>query len=87
MFEDKLMEHPVIYLARVTEFLDRMIEEHGDQLFVVFGFICLGILVWIFIRPHKQPVQHLSVIILPLGSPPRREPDTAPQPFDDRSGW
>ena len=39
------MEHPVQYLARVTKFLDRMIEEHGDQLFVVFGFICLGVIV------------------------------------------
>ncbi len=80
------MEHPVQYLARVTKFLDRMIEEHGDQLFVVFGFICLGVIVWIFTRRRQQPVRDISVVVLPLGNAPRREPETDPPPFSDRPG-
>ena len=80
------MEHPVQYLSRVTKFLDRMIEEHGDQLFVVFGFICLGVIVWIFARRRKHPVRDISVVVLPLGNAPRREPETDPPPFSDRPG-
>ena len=81
------MEHPVQSLSRVTKFLDRMIEEHGDQLFVVFGFICLGIVVWIFAHRRKQPVREISVVVFPLGNVPQREPETDPLPFDDRPGF
>jgi LPXTG-motif cell wall-anchored protein len=63
-----------------------MIEEHGDQLFVVFGFICLGVIVWIFGRRRKHPVRDISVVVLPLGNTPRHEPETDPPPFSDRPG-
>jgi cbb3-type cytochrome oxidase subunit 3 len=80
-----LMEHPVQYLTVVTKFLDRMIEEHGDRLFVVFGFFCLGVIAWILTRKRKHPVQDFSVVILPLGLAPRQEPERLPEPFEDRS--
>ena len=80
------MEHPVQYLSGVTKFLDRMIEEYGDQLFVVFGFICFGIMVWIIARRRKQPVREIPIVVLPMGNAPRREQETDPPPFDDRPG-
>jgi hypothetical protein len=80
------MEHPVKYLEPVTRFLDRMIQEHGDSLFVVFTFACLAIITWILIRRRKRPVHNISVTILPLGQLPRREPEQDPPPFEEHSG-
>ena len=77
------MEHPVQYLTVVTKFLDRMIEEHGDRLFVVFGFFCLGVIAWILTRKRKHPVQDFSVVILPFGITPKRNPESEPVAFRD----
>jgi hypothetical protein len=67
------MQHPVFYLARVTKFLDRLIQEQGDYLFAAFVVVCAVVLVWMFTRTRKQPVHEMSVVILPLGLPPKRE--------------
>lgn len=80
-----VMQHSVQYLTVVTKFLDRMIEEHGDRLFVVFGFICLGVIAWILTRKRKHPVQDFPVVILPFDIAPRKEPERLPEPFEDRS--
>jgi hypothetical protein len=80
------MEHPVKYLEPVTQFLDRMIQDHGDSMFVAFTFVCLAVITWIFVRPRKHPVRDISVTILPLGQPPRREPEQDPPPFEEHSG-
>lgn len=79
------MEHPVQYLTVVTKFLDRMIEEHGDRLFVAFGFVCLAVIAWILIRKRRHPVQDFRVVILPFGIAPRKETERLPEPFEDRS--
>ena len=81
-----LMQHPVQYLTVVTKFLDRMIEEHGDRLFVVFTFVCLGVIAWILTRKRKHPVQAFSVVILPFNIAPRKETEHLPGPFEDQSG-
>ena len=39
------MQHPVFYLARVTKFLDRLIQEQGDYLFAGFVVVCAVVLV------------------------------------------
>jgi cbb3-type cytochrome oxidase subunit 3 len=80
------MEHPAEDLEPVTQFLDRMIQDHGDSLFVVFTFLCLAIIAWIFVRPRKRAVHNISVTILPLGQAPRREPEQDPPPFEEYSG-
>ena len=77
------MEHPVSYVARVTKFLDHLIQEHGEYLFVGFVFLCLLIIAWIVVRRRKRPVHEVPVVILPLGNPPRREPDPEPPPFEE----
>ena len=66
------MQHPVFYLARVTKFLDRLIQEQGDYLFAGFVVVCAVVLVWMFTRRRKHPVHEISVVILPLGLPPKR---------------
>jgi cobalamin biosynthesis protein CobD/CbiB len=77
------MVHPVRYFARVTEFLDQAIQEHGEYLFVGFVFLCILIIAWIIVRRSRTTVHDIPVVILPLGNPPRREPDPEPQPFEE----
>lgn len=77
------MEHPVVYVARVTKFLDHLIQEHGEYLFVGFVFLCLIIITWIVVRRRKRPVHDVPVVILPLGNAPRREPDPEPPLFEE----
>jgi hypothetical protein len=79
------MEHPAQYVLQVTRFLDRMIEEHGHYLFMAFALACFLFLVWMFTRRRKHPVHDVSVVILPLGSAPRREPEPEPVLFREDS--
>ena len=77
------MQHPVQHLTVVTKFLDRLIEEEGDRLFMAFAFIALGLIAWILLRPRKHPVQDFRIIILPFGIAPRRDTERLIDPFDD----
>lgn len=72
------MKHPVEILARVTKMLDRLVQDYGDYIFAVFVFLCLGVIIWMFTRHRKRPTHEVPVVILPLGNPPRREPESEP---------
>ena len=75
-----VMEHPVQYVERLTRFLDRLIEQHGDYLFAVFVFICLGVLLYVLTRRRKHPVYDIPVTILPVGQPTKRKPEEQDSP-------
>ena len=77
------MKHPVEIVARATKFLDRLIQDYGDYLFVGFVFVSLIFIAWIFARRRKRPAHEVPVVILPLGNAPRREPDPEPPPFEE----
>jgi len=79
------MTHPIEYLSRVTKFLDFMIREYGDYLFIGFVYLCPFLFAWMFLRRRKGPVHDIPVVILPLGQGPRREPDSEPSPFETHS--
>ena len=81
------MEHPVLYLARVTKFLDGLIAEHGHYLFMGFVFLCIAFLIWMLTRHRTRPVHDISVVILPLGPAPRRELEAEPVLFRDSQGF
>jgi hypothetical protein len=70
------MEHPVLYVARFFRFLDRMIQDYGDDLYVGFAYLCVLIIVWMLVRRRKRSAHDITVVILP--QPPRREPDPPP---------
>ena len=72
------MEHPVFYVARLTRFLDSLIREHGDYLFVGFCYLSIGLLIWMFVRRRKHPVHPTSSVILVLGM--RRRPQKEEEP-------
>ncbi len=69
------MQHPVFYLERVTKFLDFMIQEYGDYLFVAFFFLCVLFLAWFFARRQKHRASSagggISMVIFPVGQAPR----------------
>ncbi len=79
------MDHPVVYVARATKFLDTLIHEHGDYLFVGFVFLSLLGIGWILARRRKRPVHELPVVILPLGHAPGRQPDPEPPLFEEHT--
>ena len=79
------MDHPVVYVARATKFVDNLIHEHGDYLFVGFVFLSLLVIGWILARRRKRPVHELPVVILPLDHAPGREPDPEPPLFEEHT--
>jgi hypothetical protein len=79
------MDHPVFYVARLTRFLDRLIHDYGDYLFVGFFYLCVVLIAWMFMRRRKRPVHEIPVVVLPLGQAPRREPDPEPPPLFEES--
>ncbi|HWY75473.1 MAG TPA: hypothetical protein VN281_07645 [Verrucomicrobiae bacterium] len=79
------MDHPVFYVARFTKFLDRLIRDYGDYLFVGFFYLCVVLIAWIVVRRRKRPVHEIPVVVLPLGQAPRREPDPEPPPLFEES--
>ncbi len=81
------MQHPVFYVARVTKFLDEMIQEHGDYLYAGLVAVCALVLVWMFTRTRKHPAHEMSVVILPLGLPPKRESQPEPLLFREDSDF
>jgi hypothetical protein len=83
--EKSFMQHPIFYVARVTKFLDELIQEQGVYLYAGLVVVSAVVLVWIFTRPRKRPVHEMSVVILPLGLPPKRESQPEPLIFPDDS--
>ena len=79
------MQHPVFYVARVTKFLDELIQEQGVYLFAGLVVISVVVVVWIFTRPRKRPVHDIPVVILPLGLPPKNNSPAKPLEFDDEA--
>lgn len=77
------MEHPSQYVLQVTRFLDGLIAEQGHYLFMGFAVLCFVLLIWMFTRRRKQPVHDFTVVILPLGHTPKREPAPEPLLFRD----
>ena len=75
------MSHPNEYPLSVTKFLDFLIQEYGHLLFIGFGYLCLFVLAWIFLRRRKGPVHDIRVVILPLYLGRKAKPEAEPSPF------
>jgi hypothetical protein len=85
--EKLCMEHPVHYVARVTKFLDGLIQAHGDHMFAGFAFFSVVLIAWILTRRRKHPVHEISVVIVPLGQAPKRECEPQPLLFEERGDF
>jgi hypothetical protein len=69
------MDHPEVYVAHGTEFLDRLIQEPGVNFVVWLVIFCLLDNFWIFDLQRKRPVQRLEVTTLLPRIAPGLEPD------------
>jgi hypothetical protein len=69
------MDHPVVYVAHGTKFLDSLIQEQGVSFVVWLVILCLLVVVWIFACHRKRPIQRLQVARLLPGIAPGPEPD------------
>lgn len=78
--------HPIQVFDPVFEFLDRLIRDHGDILFMVFVYAAIPFLVWVLCGGLRRkllkgkPMPHVLPVIgvhIPLG----RTPET-PESFN-----
>ena len=69
------MDPTVLDVALGTKFLDRLIQEQGVTFVVWLVFLCLLVIIWIFARQRKRPIQGLQVARLVPGIAPGPEPD------------
>jgi hypothetical protein len=79
-------QHPVQVLDPVFDYLDGVIRDHGDTLFMVFTYAAIPFLIWVLCgglrrkllkgkpMPHVPPV---IVIHIPVG-----RPTPPPEPFN-----
>ena len=77
--------HPVHTLDPVFEYLDGLIRDHGDTLFMVFTYAAISFLIWVLcgglrrklLKGKRMPrVAAVIVIHIPIGRPP-----PPPEPF------
>lgn len=84
--------NPGDVLSPVLNFLDSLIADYGEYLFMVFAWLCFATIVWILSgglrrkQPHGNPTTSTRYVIItmhappPASEPPPRigcEPDTA----------
>jgi hypothetical protein len=60
------MQHPVLYLAQLTRYLDSVIQEYWLQLFAALIVLCFLALVWAFAQRGKPCDVRIHAVILPL---------------------
>ena len=66
-----LMQHPVELVGKLGKFVDRLIHEQGDFLFLVWTFLSLAVIAWILGRKRpSKPGTPGHIIVVPA-SPPR----------------
>ena len=62
-------------------------QEHGYYLFMGFVVLCFAAAGLDVHPPPHAPVHDISVVILPLGHAPRREPEPEPVLFRETSDF
>lgn len=78
-----VMESPAQLVIRVTEILDRVIEDHGHLLFLVAVFVGLAVIIWILVRPRRSATGQVQVAIVLGTTRAKQDPDSEPHPLDD----
>jgi hypothetical protein len=84
---------PVLLLQPVFHFIDRMIQEHGDVLYMLFVYVAIPLLAWMLGRRSqrkKTKARHTFILVI---RPPAQPPALPPvmrwefePPSDDDSG-
>jgi hypothetical protein len=67
------MEHPIHYLRPVLEFLEHLIRDQGDYLFIGLVYACMIFLAWYLVQPKPHPAKEYRIVILPRWGNSRQE--------------
>ena len=92
--------NPVELLQPVFEFLDGLIRDDGDILFMVFVYVAIPFLAWVLSGGLRRklyrgkPAPHVTIwVYIPIGRPPPQPPPSPPSlvgsepdPFPDHDG-
>lgn len=77
------MEPLIQKFANLPQFLDHLIQEHGHYLFIGLANIGVAVIIWILFRRRRPPTSAVQIIILPLGTQPKRDSEPEPPILDD----
>lgn len=70
-------------LGELPIFLDSLIREYGDYLFVVLANIGVAVIIWILTRKRRSTAQEERMAIVIMNTQPRQDTGSEPDPFDD----
>src|SRR5688572_20761082 len=83
---------PIYPLKPVFNFLDALIRDHGDYLYVVFAHVCVVVIVWILCgglrrrQARRDPASAIHLIVIHSAvKPPPLPPTIGENP--DRKEW
>lgn len=89
---------PIYLLEPVFHWLDRLIHEDGDYLYMMLVYVSLPLIAWILsggLRRRQARQQHIAIIpvivirhtVEPPPLPPETPPDDRPQADDDAQSF
>ena len=88
--------NPVELLQPVFEFLDGLIRDDGEILFMAFVYVAIPFLAWVLSGGLRRklyrgkPAPHVTIgVYIPIGRPPPQPPSfigSEPDPFPDDDG-
>ena len=70
-------------LGELPNFLDSLIRDYGDYLFVVLANIGVAVIIWILTRKRRSTAQEERMAIVIVNTQARQDTGSEPDPFDD----
>ncbi len=70
-------------IGELPTFLDSLIRDYGDYLFVVLANIGVAVIIWLLTRKRRSTAQEERMAIVIVNTQARQETGSEPDPFDD----
>ena len=70
-------------LGELPNFLDSLIRDYLDYLFVVLANIGVAVIIWILTRRRRSTAQEERMAIVIVNTQARQDTGSEPDPFDD----
>jgi len=67
----------------LPRFLDSLIQDYGDYLFVVVANIGVAVVIWILVRRRRSTAGQAHVAVFLQRTQAKQDPESEPHPFDD----
>lgn len=70
-------------LGDLPNFLDSLIRDHGDYLFVILANIGVAVIIWILTRRRRSIAQEGRMAIVIMNTQAKQDAGSEPYPLDD----